>query len=203
MAREARVKVAGVVLAAGRSTRMGENKLLLPVDGESLVRRAVRAALEGGLDPVLVVVGHEAARVGADLGGLSCRVVPNPRHALGLNTSLDAGLAAVPADAAAALVLLADMPLVSPAMVRALVDRRRESGAVAVAARYGGVVAPPVVYDRVLFGELRGGEGDGRGREVLSRRAGQVAYVDFPASALADVDRAADLEAARRAGAPR
>lgn len=204
MAPEARVRIAGVVLAAGRSTRMGENKLLLPVGGESLLRRAVRAALEGGLDPVLVVVGHEAARVAADLGGLACRVVPNPRHALGLNTSLDAGLAAVPADAAAAVVLLGDMPLVSPVMVRALLDRRREGGAVAVAARYGGVSAPPVVYDRVLFGELRGGEGDGRGREVLARRAGEVVYVDFPASALADVDGADDLEVARlRAGAPR
>lgn len=191
------MKVAGVVLAAGRSTRMGTNKLLLPVGGESLVRRAVRAAIEGGLDPVVVVLGHEAARVAVELGGLSCLAIANPRHALGLATSLDAGVAALPGDASAAAVLLADMPGVTAPMIRALLDVRRLTGAPAVAARYGGVVAPPVVYDAVLFPELRGAEGEGRGREVLSRHAGEVAFVEFPESALADVDRAEDLAAAR------
>lgn len=197
------MRVAGVVLAAGRSTRMGVNKLLLALEGECLVHRAARVASEAGLDPVLVVLGHEAAHVAAALGGLPCRVVPNPRHALGLNTSLEAGLAAVPAGASAAVVLLADMPLVTPPMIRAVVDRHGEAGAALVASRYGGVVAPPVLYARALFGELRGGEGEGRGREVLRRHAGEVSFVDWPAQALADVDEADDLETARaRAGAP-
>ncbi len=197
------VKVAGIVLAAGRSTRMRENKLLLRIDDEPLVRRAARAARDGGLDPVLVVVGHEAERVGAELGGLGCVAVPNARHALGLNTSLDAGIAAVPEDAAAAVVLLADMPLVTARMVRALVERHRETGAALVASRYGAVVAPPALYARPVFPELRGGEGEGRGREVLARHASEVAWVDWPEDALADVDEAADVERARRrAGGP-
>ena len=196
------MKVAGIVLAAGRSTRMRENKLLLRIDGETLVRRAARAARDGGLDPVLVVLGHEAGRVGAELGGLGCVAVVNPRHALGLNASLDAGVAAVPADADAAVVLLADMPLVTAAMIRTLVARGREAGAAIVASRYGADVAPPALYARAVFEELRGGEGEGRGREVLRRRAGEVAWVDWPATALADVDVPADLERARRGGGP-
>lgn len=188
------MKIAGVVLAAGQSTRMGVNKLLLPFEGEHLVRRAVRIAIEGGLEPVLAVLGHDAAHVATALAGLSCLVVPNPRHALGLNTSLDAGLAAVHPDDDGALVLLADMPRVTPELVRALVRRRQDTRAPLVASCYGGVVAPPVLFDRSLFGELRGGEGDGRGREVLSRHARELVLVDLPADALLDVDAAEDLD---------
>jgi cyclopropane-fatty-acyl-phospholipid synthase len=190
-------RIAGVVLAAGSARRMGQNKLLLDVGGETLVRRAVRAARAGGLDPVLVVVGHEAERVAAELRGTGCVLVRNGRHALGMSTSLDAGIAAVPPRAEAAVVLLGDMPFVEPAMIEALVRRRRESGAPLVASRYGGVPAPPTLYARALFPELRGGEGEGRGREVVRRHAGEAAFVDWPASALADVDEADDLERAR------
>ncbi len=192
------MKVAGIVLAAGRSSRMGVNKLLLRIDGEPLVRRAARAALDAGLDPVLVVLGHDADLVSRELDGLPCVRVENARHALGLATSLDAGVAAVPADAAAAVVLLGDMPLVDAAMIRALLDRHRATGAALVASRYGAVVAPPALYAREVLGELRGGEGDGRGREVLNRRASEVAWVEWPEAALADVDVPGDLERARR-----
>jgi cyclopropane-fatty-acyl-phospholipid synthase len=185
---------AGIVLAAGSAKRMGKNKLLLELDGETLVRRAVRVAREAGLDPVLVVVGHEAERVAADLRGLDCAVVPNARHALGMSTSLDAGVSALPAGAQSAVVLLADMPFVEPAMIDALIRRQRETGAPLVASRYGAVPAPPTLYTRTLFPELRGGEGEGRGREVVRRHAGEAAWVDWPASALADVDEPGDLE---------
>ncbi len=197
------MKVAGIVLAAGSSTRMRVNKLLLRIEGDTFVRRAVRVALEAGLEPVVVVLGHDADLVARDLADVACVPVVNARHALGLNTSLEAGVGAVPADAGAAVVLLADMPLVTAPMIRTLVDRHRETGAALVASRYGAVAAPPALYARAVFDELRGGEGEGRGREVLARRASEVVWVDWPAEALADVDEAADLEEARlRAGEP-
>src|SRR5512140_2548802 len=98
---------------------MGVNKLLLPYQGEHLVRRAARVAIEGGLEPVLVVLGHDAAHVATALAGLSCRVVLNARYALGQDSSLAAGLASVHPDESAAMTLLADMPRVTPAMIRA------------------------------------------------------------------------------------
>ncbi len=189
--------IAGIVLAAGSATRMGQNKLLLPVGDESLLRRAVHTAIEGGLDPVLVVLGYEAERGQGELSGLGGAVVLNPRHALGMNTSLDAGVAAVPAEATAAVVLLGDMPFVTAPMIRAVVARHREDGAPLVASRYGAVPAPPTLYARALFAELRGGEGEGRGREVVRRHADEVAWVEWPASALEDVDETDDLERAR------
>ncbi len=189
--------VAGVVLAAGSSSRLGRNKLLLPVGGTTLLRRSVAAALAAALDPVLVVLGHELDRALAELRGLPVRAVPNPEHAAGINTSLRAGIRAVPPDAPAAVVLLADMPFVTPEMVRAVVARHGETGAPIVSSRYEDVAAPPTLYARAVFPELAGGEGEGRGREVVRRRAAEVAWVDWPASALADLDRERDLDEAR------
>ena len=191
------MRTAGIVLAAGSGSRMGANKLLLRLAGETLLRRAVRVAGEAGLDPVLVVLGYEAERAREELIGLRCEVVPNPRHALGLNTSLDAGAAAIPARAAAAVVLLADMPFVTAAMVRTVIARHLEGGAPVVASRYGAVQAPPTLYARGVLHELRGAEGEGRGRAVVRRHAAEVAWVSWPEEALADLDDPAALERAR------
>jgi len=191
--------IAGILLAAGSATRMGKNKLLLEIDGEPLLRRAARRALDGGLAPLLVVLGHDADRAREALAGLPCRTVANPAWALGQSTSLSAGVSALPPEAAAAVVLLADMPFVEPEMIRAVVARQGETGAPLVAARYGGTTAPPILYARSLFPELVGGEGEGRGREVVRRHRESAAYVDFPAAALADVDVPEDLERARAA----
>lgn len=191
------MKIAGILLAAGAATRMGRNKLLVSLDGETLLRRAARRAFAAGLDPVLVVVGHEAEKACAEIEGLGCRAVPNPDHASGINTSLSAGVDAVPADSTAAVVLLADMPWVSAEMISALVARHAETGAPVVTSRYGDAVAPPTLYARSLFPELQGGAGEGRGRQVVRRHAKVAAFVDWPASALVDLDVPEDLERAR------
>lgn len=194
------MKVAGILLAAGAGTRMGRNKLLIEMEGETLLRRAARRAAGAGLDPVIVVLGHDAERAGRELEGLPCRPVLAADHARGMNASLSAGVAAVPADAGALVVLLADMPLVDEGMIRAVVERHAASGAPLVTARYGEATAPPTLYARRLFPELQGGEGEGRGREVVRRHRGEAAFVDLPPSALADLDVPDDLSRVRRAG---
>ena len=188
---------AGILLAAGSATRMGRNKLLLELEGEPLVRRAARRALGAGLRPLIVVVGHEKARVAEALAGLPCHLVDNPDWRRGQSTSLSAGAAAVPPGADAAVVLLADMPFVDEAAIRAVVARYRETGAPVVSARYGEVTAPPTLYAPALLGEVQGGEGEGRGREVVRRHRERAAWVELPPSALADVDLPEDLERAR------
>src|SRR5260221_14214800 len=140
--------VAGVVLAAGSSRRMGRNKLLLDLGGESVVRRAVRAAGDGGLDPVVVVLGHEAELVRAELSGLPFRPALNPDHARGVGTSLQVGVAAVPESAAAIVVILPDMPFVTASMIGAGVPRYRATGLPVGVSRYGETEAPPTPFDR-------------------------------------------------------
>lgn len=193
--------VAGVVLAAGASTRMGGNKLLLRLEGESLLRRTVRCALAGGLDPVIVVLGHEADLATRELEGLSCGTVFNPEHAAGQDSSFRAGIAAVPQSASAAVILLADMPYVTAEIIVALVKRYRETDAPLVISEYGGVHAPPTLYDHSLFAEIREMSGDGCGRQVVRRHRKEAEAVAWPAEWLADLDEPRDFERLREAGA--
>jgi molybdenum cofactor cytidylyltransferase len=172
---------------------MGENKLLLRVDGETLLRRVVSRALAANLSPVLVVVGHEREKAERELEGLPVRAVFNPRHAAGQHTSFQAGIAAVPDGAGAAVVLLADMPRVTAPMIEALVERWQETKAPLVVSDYGGVHAPPTLYGRSLFEEIVGQPGEGCGRAVIRRHRDEAAALTWPADDLADIDVPADL----------
>lgn len=186
-----------MVLAAGVSNRMGRNKLLLEIEGESLLRRAVGRAIAAGLDPVVVVLGHEADRAREELSGLICRPVVNPEYARGVNASLSAGIAALPAGIAAAVVMLADMPFVTADMIGTLVRRFRETTAPLVVSDYEGVNAPPILYDRSLFAELGAMEGEGCGKQVVKRHRGEAVSVPWPGGALSDVDVPEDYERLR------
>src|SRR5262245_44626918 len=117
--------VAGILLAAGTSSRMGNNKMLFELAGESVLRGAARRALAGGLSPLLVVLGHQAERARQELDGLPCQVVVNPLYEQGINSSLKSGVAALPPEAQAAMVMLADMPYVSADMIAEMISRYR------------------------------------------------------------------------------
>lgn len=185
--------IAGVLLAAGMSTRMGRNKLLLDLGGRTVLDRALSVALAAGLEPLLVVVGHEADRVQAALTGTRARPVVNPDYERGLNTSLRTGIAAVPEGVAGAVVMLADMPLVDAAMIESLVARWRASDAPLAISRYGDVVAPPILYGAALFAELRALDGEGCGKAVIKRHRGEELTIQWPADRLTDLDVPDDL----------
>jgi len=192
-------RIAGVVLAAGTSSRMGQNKLLLTIGGVSLLRRAVAAAGAGGLNPVLVVLGHQSERALGELAGLFCTPILNTQYARGMNSSVRAGVSAVPADASAAVLMLADMPFVSPGMLRELIDRYRATGARLVVSTYGDVPAPPILYRRDLFGELGDSlDGDGCGKRVVKQHCAHAVEIRWPSSALIDLDSPDDWLASRR-----
>ena len=189
--------VAGVVLAAGTSSRMGRNKLLLQLEGRSVLRRAVDTALAAGLDPVLVVVGHQRDQAQAELRDLPCQLVANPDYQSGVNTSLRTGIRAVPDGCPAAVVMLADMPLVTPAMLRTMLEQYRGGSAPLVVSSYEGVDAPPILYDRSLFDELRVLEGEGCGKKVVKRHSDEALRLRWPALALTDLDLPADVDRVR------
>ena len=184
--------VAGLVLAAGASTRMGLNKLLLELDGTSLLRRAASRALDAGLAPVVVVLGYEVERARRELHGLDVQVTLNSSHRLGLSGSLRAGIAALPDDVGAAIVILADMPFVTSHMLATLVDRFRHGSAPLVISEYDGAYAPPALYRRSLFRELMAARGDSAGRETIRRRRAEAEVVRWPAWAMRDIDTQED-----------
>lgn len=189
--------VAAVVLAAGSSTRMGRNKLLLDLGGETVVRRAVLTAVEARLAPVIVVLGHEAERVRAELGGLPCVPVVNPDHVRGVGTSLQAGVRRAAAEAGAMILILADMPFVTAAMLTTLVERYRATGAPLVVSRYGEVQAPPNLFDRSLFSELLSTDDERCAKRVVRGHENEAVVVPWPEEALRDIDVAEDYERVR------
>lgn len=198
MAAERSGPVGGIVLAAGASTRMGRNKLFLELEGQTLLRRVVDRALQADLDPLIVVLGHEAARARGELTRLPCELVINPDYARGMSNSLRSGIGRLPATAAGALVLLADMPFVTAPMLRTLVGRQRESAAPLVISQYGDVNAPPILYDRCLFAELQALEGDGCGKRMIERYRSEAIVVRWPVAALTDLDAPEDYERVRQ-----
>ena len=197
-------KVAGVLLAAGRSTRMGAaNKLLQEVGGEPIVRRAARTLTAAGLDPVVVVVGHEEAAVRealADLRGVT--VTPNADFAQGMGTSLAAGIEAL-ADAPvdAAVVALGDMPWVRPEQVRRLVDAYDVPTSKLIAVPvHGEKRGHPVLWSARFFPELARLGGDRGARDLLATYAEHVKAVPIDDAAIhIDIDTPDDLAEARSA----
>lgn len=185
--------VAGVVLAAGLSTRFGSDKRLFVIEGETLVRRAVRVALAGGLRPVLVVVGPFHEGVAASLLTMDCRLVVNPKPELGSRSSLRAGLQALPADVLGAVVLLVDMPRVDVAMVRAVAEALTGPHDL-VRSRYGASFAPPTAIGRARVVDLCEGEGDDGGRSLFHGCAESTSVLDWPQERLADLDRPQDAD---------
>ncbi|MBE3598447.1 MAG: nucleotidyltransferase family protein [Limnochordaceae bacterium] len=193
-------EVWAVVLAAGEGRRMlaGRSTLpkpVLPVEGEPMVRRVVRRAFEAGVDGVVVVAGAAAGEVLEALHGLDVerlRVLYNADWQRGMSTSLRAGVFALPAEAACALVLLADQPAVTAELLRKVIEASR--GAPAAACRYpGGHLGPPCVLDRSTWPALREIAGDQGARRVLASLGARVQAVEAPEAELADVDTPEDL----------
>jgi len=175
---------------------MGRNKLLFDVWGEPLVRRTVCAVIAGGLDPIVVVLGHDPEAIRAALASLPCHFVANPSYSEGMNSSVCAGFAALSPGVAAGVVLLADMPLVDAGMIRALVAQYRSGGAPLIVSDYEGVSAPPVLIDRSLFSELLS-EGKGCGKRLRRLHPELAATISWPAASLADLDAPEDYERLR------
>jgi molybdenum cofactor cytidylyltransferase len=194
------VPIAAVVLAAGRSSRMGRHKLLLPLGDRPLVAHAVAAACASGADPVLVVLGHEAGRVRAALPPGRFRVVENPDHAQGMASSLRAGMGAVPPGCAGTIVLLGDQPLVGAPLIDRLIEDARAHPDTIVAATYGGYRGNPVYFPRQYFAELAAVEGDEGGRSVLAAHPERIRLVECAdVASMLDVDLPDDYERARDA----
>jgi len=189
------MSVVGLVLAAGSGSRLGQPKALVRVGEERLVDRAVRTLRSGGADPVVVVLGAALTEV-ADAW-----VVENPEWASGMGSSLRLGLAAMPADADAAIVALVDQPDITPAVIARLVATFAAGAPVAVAA-YRGKRGNPVLLARSTWAEVsRLADGDVGARPFLAAHPELVTAVPCDDIAdPADIDTPADL--ARRIADP-
>lgn len=189
-----------MVLAAGRSTRMGPaNKLLADIGGTPMVRRVVEAALASRATPVLVVTGHMAAEVTAALAGLDVTLVANPDYASGLAGSLKAGVGALPPSCDGVLILLGDMPRIAADHLDALVAAFAPDTVVVPV--HAGRQGNPVLWPAKYFPELLQLDGDAGAKRLIATHAAHVREIDLGTDAIfADIDTPEAL-AALRAGA--
>lgn len=191
--------VHGVLLAAGASSRYGaENKLLATVDGEPLVRHAVKSLLKSTVGGVTVVVGHDHDRVTDGFADLDVAVRVNGAYGDGQSTSVRLGVRdAAERDADAVLIALGDMPSVSPTTHDLLVDAYERGTADIVAAAYEGRRGNPVLFDDGFFEPLTDVRGDIGGRELIAESGAAIAVETGDPGVFHDVDRPSDVDDGR------
>ena len=185
--------IAAVLLAAGSSSRFGRAKQLVSWDGEALVRRTARIALEAGLAPVIVVSGSYASGVEAALAGLPVELVFNPDWETGQSSSVRAGVQSLPGSAGGAVFLLCDQPFINPQLIRRLVDLHQSGLDAIIAPMVDGQRTSPVLFDRRTFPDLLKLEGDTGGRALFSRYP--VKWMEWlDRSILFDIDTPEDYQ---------
>lgn len=191
--------VAAVVLAAGRSSRMGRAKQIEVVDGTPMVVRAVELALQSAVTAVWVVTGAYATEVRAALlplqavHGARLHLVHNAEWATGQASSVRAAVLALPATVAAALFLPVDQPFVPPTLLQQLIAAWQQGAPLAAPSLDGQPRGAPAIFDRSLWDELLALAGDTGARPLLQRHRGELVTVSAQAAWLRDIDTPEDL----------
>ena len=186
--------IEAIVLAAGRGERLGTIKPLVSIDGEPALIRVIRTIRKAGVEQIIVVLGHAAETVQAQVDLTDCRVILNPRHKTGMASSLIHGIESVSPAAQGVLIFHADMPTVRAETIRAVVQRA-EQGARIVAPSYRGQRGFPVFLHRSCLQELIPTLiGDVGAQRYISTHAEELILVEVDdPGAIRDIDRPEDL----------
>ena len=198
-------RIGAVLLAAGRSTRMGGvNKLLSEIDGVPMVARVAQRLLASKARPIIVVLGNQADEIDVALGKLPVERVRNPDFADGLSTSLRRGIVALPPDLDGALICLGDMPLISGRHIdRVIAAFNPIEGRTIIVPTRRGKRGNPVLWSKRFFPEMAGLAGDVGAKHLIGEHAELVAEVEMDDDAvLVDIDTPDALSAIREKRKP-
>ncbi len=180
--------VAAVVLAAGSSSRLGQPKQLAPIAGRPALAYTLDALRASDVDRVVLVLGHAADAVSAALDLTDVSVVRNEEYAEGQSTSVRAGIKALPGDVGAALMVVGDQPMLSPAVVDAIVAVFNETGGPFIVPVYAGEWGNPVLLARATWPLLDSLKGDTGARPILRKHMDMVLEVPVDGPLLDDID---------------
>ena len=182
-----------IILAAGGSSRFGQAKQLLSFQGESLVRRAVRGAIEAGCACVNVVVGDARDRIETELRETPAIVVENPEWQRGLGTSIRRGLQEIGGSADAVVLVTCDQPLVEGNVIAQLIAAQQKTGKPIIASSYANTLGVPALFERSYFEALLALPDDSGAKKLIQEQADEVASIAFEDGAV-DIDTPEDFE---------
>lgn len=179
-------KVAGIILAAGKSSRMGQTKQLLPFQGRTILECVVANALASALHRVIVVLGHEAGALQPLLPQTAVTTVLNACYETGQSSSLKAGLEALAEESEAVLFLLGDQPLVTPATINLILAAFEASPSPIVMPVFEGKRGNPVLFSRETFPRIQNLSGDSGARALFQEYDGRIQSVPVHSRAILD-----------------
>ena len=187
--------IGAVILAAGASARLGQPKQLLTFRGETFVQRAVRAAAEGGCEPVIVVAGQlgQAIRLGIERSDSAVTVVENPEWQKGIGTSIRRGVEQLGQSVEAVVLLTCDQPFVDASIIVRLIAEREKTGKPIAACRYADTIGVPALFDRSLFDALRSLLDGSGAKSLIETDPANTVSIEFAQAAI-DIDTPQDLE---------
>jgi len=184
-----------IVLAAGKSTRFGKNKLLYKIGEHTVIERVVRAALGSEADEVILVLGHDAERVRRELAGAECKLVYNSAFEEGQSSSVKIGVALAAEHSEAAMILPGDIALIRSEAIDKVIEEYRRTGNSIVVAAYQGRHGHPILFDKSLFREIAQINEETQGlKAIVKRHREQIRQVEVGSpEVLFDLDTEEDI----------
>jgi molybdenum cofactor cytidylyltransferase len=172
-----------IILAAGKSTRVGRAKQLLTIGGNSLIRHAVETAISSGLQPVLAVLGSSGEIITTELSGLEVRIVENSAWEEGMASSIRSGLKELmefSPQSDGCIIMVCDQPLVSSELLKRLLNAQHKSGKPIVASKYEEAIGTPALFHRSMYPTLLGLKGDRGAKKIMELYPEFIETVAFP-----------------------
>ncbi len=182
-----------LLLAAGASTRLGQPKQLVKMGGRTLLERACDTALTIENQGVIVVLGAHFEVIKPTIEHLPVQILVNENWQAGMGSTIACGMAQLPPDADAVLLLLCDQPFVAHDLLEKLVEKWRENPSQIIASAYGGSFGPPAVFGSQYFAKLSALNGQQGAKKLMERHLERLLLVDFPKGEF-DVDTEKDLK---------
>lgn len=192
-------ETAVVILAAGSSSRLGEPKQLLKVNGKSLLQKSIDAAINSTAHPVIVVLGANAEQILPEINKSNVHVIINSEWEEGMASSIRIGLNEVLFNSPspeAVILMVCDQPYISPELINELINTQKQTGKPIVSCDYGEAIGPPALFHRSLFNELMHLKGDVGAKKIIRQHSDKVATILFPKGKI-DIDTEEDYNALR------
>ena len=189
-----------ILLAAGKSTRLGKPKQLLDYEGQTLLQHSLQVARASDAHPVVVVLGADAALIEREVTGNEAHVVVNSEWQEGMASSIRCGieeLIRLHAAAEGAVIMVCDQPYVTTELINSLLTVHRQTGKLIVSCQYANTVGTPACFHKSIFPELLQLEGEGGAKGLLLKYAEELEIVPFPEGKV-DIDTEADYEKLKR-----